>query len=745
MSPKIIISGFYSGPSPSAGLGIARSMRQAFPQAHITGIDYWEGSSGLAHEVLDERIVFPSWQYMDQAQHVAFIKKELDDGAFYLSALDMEVEWLAGKINHHRLLTPQKSSLAFANKPEVKVGELLPFSQPEIFRDGLDDQKLYDFCRKHSWRVWVKGAFHGATFATSWAQLERARLSFGFKDDPSSVSYQSHIRGMEESICFSAYQGRLLDSVMMQKRVTTPEGKTWSGSVRAIDAAASKILAEAVRSMNWTGGGELELLRDEDDRLWLMEFNPRFPAWIHGSTLAGHNLPAALVGAAGGFEPRVIGGVAHAQEFTRVVLEIPVPTEIGLPRVSLPSHGQVVNASKYGGTFAPLEALVRAKSRQEPASIDAPALCPRFVDEVSRVVRADVATPHRVLLSETLESRLSFASKKSSLKSGSAKLTMAYSIKTCPEQNYLDQAFGHGLLAEAISMAEVDAALATGWQPNEIILNGPAKWWPRSMDANQGLRAVFCDSVEEFDRLIQSSRRDQLWGLRLKLPSFKSRFGIEVGDLKVFARLRELIRSMPSSVNFGIHVHLASNLIGNGHWQDAVQSSAEWAKALVAGTGKSISVFDMGGRYHPRDFETFSWEKVLAFVADRLPSVREVIAEPGRAISQDTMILRTSILDIRRCGNKIEEVVVDTCISDLPLIRVYPHRFMLMQDGNLTSVATGSVRVLGRVCMEDDIMSEGLALPENLQIGDQLIIADAGAYERSMSYGFGFGRIATAH
>jgi len=745
MSLKIMISGFYSGPSPSAGLGIARSLRQAFPDAHITGIDYWEGSSGLAHEVLDERLVFPSWQFIDQAEHVAFIKKNLDDGAYYLSALDMEVEWLAGKLNHHRLLTPQKSSLAFANKPDVKVGELLPFAQPEIYQDGLDDQKLYDFCRRHSWRVWVKGAFHGATFATSWAQLERARLSYGFKDDPHGVSYQSHVRGTEESICFSSYQGELLDAVMMEKRVTTPEGKTWSGSVRGLDADKMAVLAKAVRAMNWTGGGELELLRDEDDRLWLMEFNPRFPAWIHGSSLAGHNLPAALVGAASRLQPRVQGGVQYAQEFTRVVLEIPVPTQIGLPRVMLPAHGQVVNASKYGRTFAPLEEVVRAKSRTEPAKVDAPVLCSSFVREVSQVVQANAATPERVLLKETLDNRLSFAARQATLTSANAKLTMAYSIKTCPEQNYLDRAFRNGLLAEAISMAEVDAALATGWEPSQIILNGPAKWWPKSMEDNQGLRAVFCDSVEEFERLVHSSRRDQLWGLRLKLPSFHSRFGIDVSDLKTFARLRSLITSIPDEVDFGIHVHLASNLIGNGHWQDAVQSAAEWAEALVAGTHKNVAVFDMGGGYHPRDFETLAWQNVLSYIAERLPTVREVVAEPGRAISQDTMILRTTILDIRRTGDVIDEIVVDTCISDLPLIRVYPHRFMLMQAGAVSSVATGSVRVLGRVCMEDDIISEGLALPQDLQIGDQLIIADAGAYERSMSYGFGFGRIAAAH
>jgi len=70
---------------------------------------------------------------------------------------------------------------------------------------------------------------------------------------------------------------------------------------------------------------------------------------------------------------------------------------------------------------------------------------------------------------------------------------------------------------------------------------------------------------------------------------------------------------------------------------------------------------------------------------------------------------------------------------------VYPHRFFRVAEGQLVPVARGPVRVLGRICMEDDILSAGLELPDTLTIGDRLVICDAGAYERSMSYAFGRG------
>ena len=123
-----------------------------------------------------------------------------------------------------------------------------------------------------------------------------------------------------------------------------------------------------------------------------------------------------------------------------------------------------------------------------------------------------------------------------------------------------------------------------------------------------------------------------------------------------------------------------------------------------------------------------------------LKHVERVIIEPGRAMTQDSMALVTTVVDVRRNGNMAREIVVDTCIAELPLIGVYPHRFFLQKDGQKpVKIRNGKTRVLGRICMEDDIISSGLDLPTDIAIGDRLIIGDAGAYERSMSYEFGRG------
>jgi carbamoyl-phosphate synthase large subunit len=45
----------------------------------------------------------------------------------------------------------------------------------------------------------------------------------------------------------------------------------------------------------WKGGMELELIRSSTNELYLLEINPRIPAWVYLAVGAGQNIPEALV------------------------------------------------------------------------------------------------------------------------------------------------------------------------------------------------------------------------------------------------------------------------------------------------------------------------------------------------------------------------------------------------------------------------------------------------------------------
>jgi diaminopimelate decarboxylase len=198
---------------------------------------------------------------------------------------------------------------------------------------------------------------------------------------------------------------------------------------------------------------------------------------------------------------------------------------------------------------------------------------------------------------------------------------------------------------------------------------------------------------------------------------------------------------MPKDIDLGFHIHLASNLVGNGHWEDAVKSAVNWAQTIAQQAQRCISILDLGGGYHPRDMHKFEWEKIVNFVQREIPTLKNLVIEPGRAVSQDAAIMVTSVQDVRKRRGVVQEVVVDTCISEMPLARVYPHRMYIVKGDQIVPLNQGSSRMLGRICMEDDILGDSIEFPSSINIGDRIIIADAGAYERSMSYEFGYGRI----
>ncbi|MBI3793653.1 MAG: ATP-grasp domain-containing protein, partial [Nitrospinae bacterium] len=52
-------------------------------------------------------------------------------------------------------------------------------------------------------------------------------------------------------------------------------------------------LAETIiRSLKWAGAMEVEAMQSKKDgEFYLIEINPRFPAWIYLATAAGANLP----------------------------------------------------------------------------------------------------------------------------------------------------------------------------------------------------------------------------------------------------------------------------------------------------------------------------------------------------------------------------------------------------------------------------------------------------------------------
>jgi diaminopimelate decarboxylase len=305
-----------------------------------------------------------------------------------------------------------------------------------------------------------------------------------------------------------------------------------------------------------------------------------------------------------------------------------------------------------------------------------------------------------------------------------------------------------GMLAEGISAAEVRSALRTGFAPERIVLNGPAKSWSGNGITGADLPALkvtFSDSWEELRELARDPRQRSV-GIRLRPPGLRSRFGVAYDLPDTYERMLRAVRSAPAGRPLAIHFHMASNVVGVLDWWTLFESAVESAAEIARSTRRPVVTLDVGGGWFPDDwFSEFTpaLAKRLKGARTVLPELGEVILEPGKALTQPVHALVVRVLQIRAnrgSGPGGREVVVDGAISDLPEAHSYPHR-VLVEDPSRgwRPVNRGSDRLLGRICMEHDVLARDLRLPTDIAEGDTLVLADAGAYDRSMSYAFGRG------
>lgn len=754
MNKKVYVSGMHSGQNPCAGVGIAKSLRKAFPKIQLIGVDHWQGSSGLHHEAIDDILLLPQWSQIDNQRHAAFIRNILDEGNVWISALDVEVYWLAQNFGtHENLFVPSGRALEWTAKPSVKAFDGLGFQVPEFISAFLPDSEVHSFLRQHSWQCWLKGPYHDAKRITSWEIFERSRESMQKDWKTSRLFLQKHMMGHEESICFTAYKGKLLSAIHMQKRLITGEGKTWAGHVTAVSPDFFEKFQIAIQSLGWSGGGEIEFTRDHDGNKWIIECNPRFPAWIYGSALSGINLPARLISEA--WDLPFVESLQNYPCFTRVVQEIPAREFIGLPHPPDPTLTVWSSDGKGKGGPVNVSLLPQLKDRMtdnpevhlEPLSgEDSLRYPPLYTEEIRKKAEIYVGeTPARVHLEDWTFSR--FQSLLTHIKGAhrSPQIRIGYSVKTSSTDHHLQHAKKCGFLIECISQMEVLRALHAGVSTEDIILNGPGKFWPLTRSYATGLHMLFCDSIEEFERVVEIPRIAKILGFRVQLPKLQSRFGIPVDKIENFQRIVRCARKMSSKTQLGFHFHMPSWAIGVRRWKEAVQSLLTWCQAVEQLTDVPIRHLDLGGGFFPSDLEKINFKWLQEVVHEALPMVQAIYFEPGRSLTQEGEVLFSRVLDIRRDSDKkVSEIVVDACIAELPLIQNYAHRIFYQPIADKTNdsfrpLKKGETKVLGRICMENDVLSKGLDIPASIQLGDFIIFGDAGAYERSMSYDFGRG------
>lgn len=202
----------------------------------------------------------------------------------------------------------QKSELnKFGEKQGIKVPASRMVSQIQELKK-LEEEIDYPMV--------IKGRYYDAYIASSFEQATsyfyKIVAKWGYP-----VIVQEFITGTEVNVtALGDGKGTCIGVVPMRKLYITDKGKAWSG-ISLEDEKLLEISRDIVEKSHWRGGCELEFIKTKKEEYYLIEMNPRFPAWVYLANGCGQNHAEALVKMALGEEVKPFTRYKSGKMFIR--------------------------------------------------------------------------------------------------------------------------------------------------------------------------------------------------------------------------------------------------------------------------------------------------------------------------------------------------------------------------------------------------------------------------------------------
>ncbi len=333
---NVAITGMNNRPdNPGPGYAIARCLHE-LPQfrGRIIGMGYDALDGGLFHRDVCHAgylLPYPSGGEDPLLARLLAIYEEQPFDVL-IPALDSELlamSRLQSRLAKHgiQMLLPSATQIGARSKDHLpdlceKAGVQTPpvrmlSSAAQFHASGLEDWH---------YPLVVKGVFYDAQVVHQQAEAKAAfaRISAQWGIP---VLVQPWIEGVEFNLAgVGDGQDGLSAAVMMRKQAVTEKGKAWAGmsvSCPPLLEAAQRL----VKSLQWQGPLEVEMLRDREGIFHLIEINPRFPAWIYLSEGCGLNLPQVLLRTLAGNLPAKLPPARAGHLFIRYAEELVISLE----------------------------------------------------------------------------------------------------------------------------------------------------------------------------------------------------------------------------------------------------------------------------------------------------------------------------------------------------------------------------------------------------------------------------------
>ncbi len=288
--------------SPGPGVAVIRAIRECEDfDLRIIGLSYEALEPGLyMHDLVDKtyQIPYPSGGTDSLMSRLLYIheKENLD---LIIPNFDAELYnfiRLRDRLANIGIKTFLPDMDQFESRDKMKLfdfGKKNGFMVPEdkIIHEIRELKKIEDELK---YPIVVKGKFYDAIITNSYEQTEKAfqkiQAKWGLP-----IILQEFIKGTEINIAaLGDGNGNAISIIPMRKLYITDKGKAWAG-ITLEDESLIKLAQKFIENTKWRGGCELEVMLTNEGKPYIMEVNPRFPAWIYLTAAAGQNQPAALV------------------------------------------------------------------------------------------------------------------------------------------------------------------------------------------------------------------------------------------------------------------------------------------------------------------------------------------------------------------------------------------------------------------------------------------------------------------
>ncbi len=295
---KIAISGLNNTDNPAPGIPVAKSLKDNY---NLIGLSYDPNEPGNYQKIVDKTYLmpYPSLGFDELKTRLEYIKEKENITAI-IPNLDAELPLYIKyqkEINDMgiKLCLPSSENFELRNKNKLdKLSQHLNITYPKTYEISsiaqlekiIDDEDL-DF------PLMIKGNYYKA-YKTQ--NLDGAKEAFikisnewGFP-----ILVQKVVEGEEVNLVgVGDGKGELKGAVAIKKLTTTDIGKIWTG-LTIQNEKLMQIAKDFVKLTNWKGPFELECMMNFNN-IYMIEINPRFPAWVYFATDIGVNLPQIVM------------------------------------------------------------------------------------------------------------------------------------------------------------------------------------------------------------------------------------------------------------------------------------------------------------------------------------------------------------------------------------------------------------------------------------------------------------------